>query len=167
MQGVGGYMSVLLGGMMLVGVFSCSEEKSRDMSRAGMRAGRKEAAVVRVDVVRQQGDRIVVPKGALVSEEEGEGLFLVQDGIARKIEVETRSTEGSWVEVIGEIGKGDSVIVEGQEGLRDGMKVGVAPPVTWTPQGVSWTTKEVDARTGEEKVTGSGEAVWQGKKSPQ
>lgn len=116
-------------------------------------------------------DAIVVPKRALVYEGAGEGVFVVRGGMARKVEVRTGDAQGDGVEVVGEIGAGDSVIVAGHEGLRDGAKVRligerVARVETWTPQGVRWTTKEVDASTGKEKVTGSGEAMAQRRISP-
>lgn len=116
-------------------------------------------------------DAIMVPKRALVYEGAGEGVFVVRGGMARKVDVRTGYSQGDRVEVVGEIGAGDSVIVAGHEGLRDGAKVRLigeraARAETWTPQGVSWTTKEVDASTGKEKVTGSGEAMAQRRINP-
>jgi len=61
---------------------------------------------------------VLVPKDALVLGETGTVVFVVKEGVARMIPVETGTAHGSLVEVKGRLGSGDQVVVRGNERLR-------------------------------------------------
>ncbi len=71
----------------------------------------------------QNPNALLIPESALFSEEGKIFLFVVQDGIALKREVEIGMRMEGKVEITKGLKKGETVVVAGQEQLRDGMKV--------------------------------------------
>jgi RND family efflux transporter MFP subunit len=75
--------------------------------------------------VQERRNAIIVPKDALV-EREGKALaFVVAGGKAQRREVQTGITDSERVEILSGIKPGESVVVVGAEGLRDGDAVQV------------------------------------------
>ncbi len=67
---------------------------------------------------------LVVPRDALVLRSNSTQVFRVNgEGIAEAIDVIPGDAEGDWIEVQGDIGMGDKVIVRGAERLRPGQAV--------------------------------------------
>jgi membrane fusion protein (multidrug efflux system) len=66
---------------------------------------------------------MVVPKGALISEDGRTSVFVVQDSIVLKRAVEVGYTNGTKVEILKGLDVGTSVITVGQNSLRDSSKV--------------------------------------------
>lgn len=67
---------------------------------------------------------VLVPKDALVTQDGKQLVFVVQEGVARRVTVQTGYINGMNAEVRG-IPAGAQVVVQGQENLRDGDKVRV------------------------------------------
>lgn len=66
---------------------------------------------------------MVVPKGALISEDGRTSVFMVQDSIVLKRTVDVGYTNGTKVEILSGLEVGMSVITVGQNSLRDSSKV--------------------------------------------
>jgi RND family efflux transporter MFP subunit len=69
---------------------------------------------------------VAVPRDALVLRREGASLFRVKDDMtAEQVNVITGLSDGTYVEVIGEINAGEQVVTRGAERLSSGMEVSV------------------------------------------
>jgi RND family efflux transporter MFP subunit len=67
---------------------------------------------------------VVIPRDALVLRRDGATVFrILEDNTAERISVETGIADGEYIEVIGEINPGDSVVTRGAERLRAGQEV--------------------------------------------
>ncbi len=66
-----------------------------------------------------------VPRDALVLRRQGAYVFVVEEGIARKVEVTTDLAQGPMIAVIGDLTAGSQVITRGNERLRDQQAVQV------------------------------------------
>jgi membrane fusion protein (multidrug efflux system) len=79
---------------------------------------------IRVKIVLDTHDlALIIPKRALLKEEKHISVFTVKDGVAARIELSTGFSDAERVEVLGGLGKGDLVVVDGQSRLGDGMSV--------------------------------------------
>jgi len=66
---------------------------------------------------------LLVPRSAVLSEAGADYLFVVKDGVARRVEVRTGAESGDSIEVSGELQAGDTVVVSGNYELSEGMAV--------------------------------------------
>jgi membrane fusion protein (multidrug efflux system) len=76
---------------------------------------------------------LVIPRSALSLESIGDTVYVVEDDVAARREVELGFREGDYVEVTSGLSQGEMVVVVGQDGLSDGTPVQVlaaegAPP---------------------------------------
>jgi membrane fusion protein, multidrug efflux system len=69
--------------------------------------------------------RILVPATALVPVLKGQKIWLIRNGVATSVAVEPGMRTPTHVEVSGGIAQGDTIILSGLLGLRDGMNVQV------------------------------------------
>lgn len=69
---------------------------------------------------------VVIPKDAIIVEDGKNVVYVVRDGVARKVFVQLGYVNGKDAEV-GGVRAGDQVVVQGQENLHDGDKVRVEP----------------------------------------
>jgi len=74
-------------------------------------------------IVDTHEDAVLIPKTAIVYENEMMNVFVVRDSIAHKIVLEVGYQDHEKVESLKEIDAGDKVIVVGQAGLKDQTKV--------------------------------------------
>ena len=65
----------------------------------------------------------LVPKGAIVHDEEQTYVFVPEGDKARRVRVELGLQDAERVEIVKGLGAGDAVIVAGQTGLKDGAKI--------------------------------------------
>jgi len=81
-------------------------------------------------------ERLLVPKDSLVLKQNGQQrlVYVIEPPAApndpsrvRPVAVELGVSEGGWIEVIGDIQEGQSVVVKGNERLRPGQAVSIAP----------------------------------------
>lgn len=78
----------------------------------------------RVTLVTETRDKaVVVPETAIVPEAQSKFVFVVDDGKARKTEVETGRRLAGKVEVVSGLKAGDVIVTVGQQKIRDGSPV--------------------------------------------
>src|SRR5690625_392085 len=70
-------------------------------------------------------DTIIVPTEAIMTENEQDFIFLVQEDVAKIVNVEIVETQTDKTAIKAELKKGDQIIVNGQFTLSDGSKVEV------------------------------------------
>ena len=82
---------------------------------------------VRVKLPAQKPRQVVAaPRDALVLRTNRISVFTINDdNIAKRIDIELGTGDGSLVEVIGDIAPGDRLVIRGGERLRDGQKVDI------------------------------------------
>ena len=68
---------------------------------------------------------VLVPKTAVVYENEYVNVFVVRDSIAHKVRLKTGFEDSEKIEALSDINVGDKVIVVGQAGMKDKSKVRV------------------------------------------
>ena len=85
-----------------------------------LRAGMFVNAFIVTDV---HENAILIPKTAIVYENEAMSVFVVRDSIAHKITLDVGFQDHEKIESINDIHEGDKVIVVGQAGLKDQTKV--------------------------------------------
>lgn len=95
----------------------------------------KPQMVARVRVVRaRHPDALVVPIAAVVRDERGEGLFVIEDGpdgpVARRRQVEAGARSGERVEIKKGLSAGERVVVVGQSTLTADEPVEIAESET-------------------------------------
>jgi membrane fusion protein, multidrug efflux system len=80
-------------------------------------------------IPRMDGNAISIPSAALQTGQSGRYVYLLQDGTARRRTVQlVRTLAAGRVVVRGDIGAGDTVIVDGAQRVTDGMRVVVRNP---------------------------------------
>ncbi|MEM9495592.1 MAG: efflux RND transporter periplasmic adaptor subunit [Pseudomonadota bacterium] len=84
-------------------------------------------SAVRVQMPAARARRVTaVPRDALILRADRISVFTVNaEGVARQVDVETGAAEGDFIEVVGDIAPGDTVVIRGGERLRDGQSVTV------------------------------------------
>jgi len=83
-------------------------------------------SAVQADVVTGAHQGLAVPRAAVVFDETGDHVFVVEGGKARRVFVTVGHDYGDQVEVKGAIAAGQAVAVQGAYELEDGMAVKVA-----------------------------------------
>lgn len=88
-------------------------------------------AFVQVDVVRETREAaLLLPKQALIRELQKAYVFVAEDGVAEKRELELGIEEGTAVEALAGVEAGERVIVAGQGGLKNGAPIKEMPTET-------------------------------------
>ncbi len=73
----------------------------------------------------QRADALVIPRAALLDDENDPAVFVVRDGKAARVPVKLGYVDGEWIEVRGGLKAGDRVVTAGKVALRDGTVVQV------------------------------------------
>ncbi len=76
-----------------------------------------------VRVMSRQRQSLAVPELALVGDGEERFLFLVEDGKAKRLKVETGIRQNGLVEILNGVRPGANVVTEGVVKLTDGVPV--------------------------------------------
>jgi len=71
----------------------------------------------------QRDDALLVPKNALVEEDNAVLVFVVDDSVARQRAVTTGYSSGDRIEIRDGLAEGDRVVLSGQTALRDSARV--------------------------------------------
>lgn len=82
----------------------------------------------RVDVtleVYKQDDQIVVPKKSVLTDVQGNYVFIKDENIAKKVYVTKGFINNGYVQVFDDIKIGDELIVKGQNYISEGSKVAI------------------------------------------
>lgn len=85
-------------------------------------------------IVNYHQNTLLIPKTSLVYESEKAFLYIIKNGKARKIELKRGYEDAQKVEVLAGIEEGDSVIVVGQNALKDNVPVKVVKIRTFSWQ---------------------------------
>ena len=72
-------------------------------------------------------EKVVIPQAALISDQEGVYVFVVENGKAVVKRVKTGGESGTNVVIDAGLSAGDQVIVEGLQGIRPGIAVRASP----------------------------------------
>ena len=70
---------------------------------------------------------LVVPPQAVISTPKGKSLFIVEEGRAKSVTVQTGITDGRWIEITSGLRGDEDVVAVGKRRLLDGMPVQAAP----------------------------------------
>jgi multidrug efflux pump subunit AcrA (membrane-fusion protein) len=70
-------------------------------------------------------DAILIPKTAIVYENEYMNVFIVKDSLAHKIRLSAGFQDNEKVESLERINAGDKVVVVGQAGMKDKTRVAI------------------------------------------
>jgi len=68
-------------------------------------------------------DAVLVPKTAIVYENEFMNIYIVKDGVAHKIRLKAGFEDSEKIEALSDVQPGEQVIVVGQAGMKDKAKV--------------------------------------------
>ena len=98
----------------------------RDVAQLDQVGGHAQPAEVVLDLRSHQG-ALVVPPAALVSEGTLKAVFIVENGVVRKVPIKTDIDDGVWVEVTSGLSGDEEVVVVGKSRVRDGAKVNASP----------------------------------------
>jgi len=71
----------------------------------------------------RHADALVIPRAALIEEDDQTSVYIVADGAVTRRVIETGIETGNVVEVIGGLAGDEEVVVTGHSSLRDGSKV--------------------------------------------
>lgn len=71
---------------------------------------------------------LAIPYAALLDDGGRSYVFVVRDGVAKRIAVSPGNSSGDLVQIVSGLQSGDKVVVEGGTALEDGMKVRVVGP---------------------------------------
>jgi RND family efflux transporter MFP subunit len=75
--------------------------------------------------IERKAEALVVPVDALVSEKAGASVFLLSEGKARKVRVQTGFNDGTNAEIVSGVSGGQPLILVGKRALADGQAVQV------------------------------------------
>jgi membrane fusion protein (multidrug efflux system) len=97
-------------------------------------------------VVDSHKEALAVPTQAILYEGDSRYIYVVKDGAARRVDVETGFAEGGYVELRGQVTLGDLVVVAGQNNLADGSTVDVVKDNSGDTGSPSGTGKKLPPR---------------------
>lgn len=75
---------------------------------------------------------LVIPDAALVVEDNRKYIYVVREGAAHRVALETGLDDGNQVEVLSGLKGDEQVIVTGKEGLAEGKPIEPSPVGSWT-----------------------------------
>ncbi|MBI3715297.1 MAG: efflux RND transporter periplasmic adaptor subunit [Betaproteobacteria bacterium] len=70
---------------------------------------------------------LIIPPAALVSENSSKSVFVVEQGVARKVPVKTDIDDGVWIEITSGLTGGEDVVVVGKSRMADGKPAKASP----------------------------------------
>jgi len=75
----------------------------------------------------RHADALAIPPAAIVTEQQGKSVFVVEDGKAHGVPIQTGFDDGVWVEVVDGLKGDEDIVVVGKASLTDGQAVQPAP----------------------------------------
>ncbi len=76
-------------------------------------------------IIEDSQNSVVLPRSVVLNDEENSFVFIEQDGLAKKVIVETGIDNGEYIEILSGLTVGDKVIVEGQTYVSNDEKIKV------------------------------------------
>jgi membrane fusion protein (multidrug efflux system) len=77
--------------------------------------------------LREHRDALVVPPAALVADDSSKAVFVIEQGVARKVPVKTDIDDGVWLEIASGLTGSEDVVVVGKARLTDGIPAKASP----------------------------------------
>ncbi len=77
--------------------------------------------------LREIPDALVLPPQAVISGPKGKSVFVIAQGIAKSVPVQTGITDGKWIEITNGLQGEEDVVVVGKSKLLDGSSVQASP----------------------------------------
>jgi membrane fusion protein (multidrug efflux system) len=68
---------------------------------------------------------LLIPKAAVVYENQYINVYVVRNHVARKIQLETGYEDNEKIEALSGVKEGDKIVIVGQEGMKDNTKVNI------------------------------------------
>jgi RND family efflux transporter MFP subunit len=78
-------------------------------------------------VLQEHAQVLALPPAALVTSPNGKSVFIVEEGLAKRVPVKTGLDDGVWIEITEGLQEGMDVVVVGKSGLTDGQPVQSSP----------------------------------------
>ncbi|HEX3918817.1 MAG TPA: efflux RND transporter periplasmic adaptor subunit [Caulobacteraceae bacterium] len=119
--------------LAMVGAAADPATKTLDAVAPLTGAGLPLGAPVEAEVVTGQHTGLAVPRAAIVFDETGDHVFVIEAGKARRVFVTAGADFGDDTEITGPIAAGQQVAVQGSQELQDGMAVRVVAPAPPAP----------------------------------
>ncbi len=92
-------------------------------------SGVRPGSFVTVDIVRETRNAVLLlPREAVIRELQKAHVFVADEGAAQKRAIRLGLEEGDFIEAVSGVEEGESVIVAGQGGLKDGSPVKILNP---------------------------------------
>ncbi len=76
-------------------------------------------------VLESKKDILIIPSAAIVFAENKKSVFVIKEGKAHKVSIETGISNDEFTEVLSGLGVGDQVVVLGMNNLKENSKVTV------------------------------------------
>lgn len=73
----------------------------------------------------QHADTLLIPRDAVLTEDDMESVFLIQDNVATRTQIQTGYADSQFVEILSGLQNNDVVVTTGQATLKDKSKVEV------------------------------------------
>lgn len=71
----------------------------------------------------EHANALALPPAALANDKGGKSVFIVEEGLAKRVPVKTGLDDGVWIEITEGLQEGMEVVVVGKSGLTDGQPV--------------------------------------------
>jgi membrane fusion protein (multidrug efflux system) len=78
-------------------------------------------------VLREIPEALVLPPQAIISGPKGQSVFIIEQGHAKAVSVQTGITDGRWIEMTAGLSGHEEVVVVGKRKLLDGLPVQAEP----------------------------------------
>src|SRR5207245_6341711 len=75
----------------------------------------------------QKRHALLIPPAALVADSSSKAVFVIEQGVARKVTVKTDIDDGVWVEITSGLTGTEDVVVVGKSQVVDGRPVKASP----------------------------------------
>lgn len=72
-------------------------------------------------------DALVLPPQAIVSQGKTKAVFIVDEGRAKSLQIQTGISDGHWIEITSGLSGGEDVVVVGKQKLAEGIPVKASP----------------------------------------
>jgi len=66
---------------------------------------------------------MLIPSSAVISEDERAVIYVIEDGVAQRREIQTGLSDAGLTEVVGGLSASETVVATGAGALRDGAQV--------------------------------------------
>jgi multidrug efflux pump subunit AcrA (membrane-fusion protein) len=80
---------------------------------------------VKIEIETEMRKTFFIPEKAILTDEQGQYIFINENGIAKKINVKTGYQENDYMEITGDLKEGTEIVTEGSFKLFEGAKLNI------------------------------------------